>query len=195
MNFTQNKGSRGFTLLELMVVVAIVGILAAVVIGNVSAMVLRQKAQIGAVGFFKEFQSLPSLVRKSNATHFMQFSAVSGAATYKVYKDNGNGSFNRAEEILVPVANQPSLVIGRGSATGSPASWISTAVIHGNWNLTTASGAEVITCANDVTGSIRNGHVYFYSTAYPKAVFCVAVQTGRRSVKLYQWNGGSWKEM
>jgi len=198
MNFTQNKGSRGYTLHELIVVVAIMGIIAALSVGNVNALVLRQKAQIGAVGFFKEFQSLPALVRKSSATHFIQFSAISGAATYKVYKDNnGDGSFDRDEDTFVQVRDQPNLVIGRGTVPSgsSPATWISTAVIHDNWKLLGTSGADVITCHNDITGSIRSGHVYFYSDAYPSVVYCVAVQTKHRSVQIFQWNGGSWKEM
>jgi type IV pilus assembly protein PilA len=94
----QLKGQKGFTLIELMIVVAIIGILAAIAIPNFLAYQAKSKQSEAKVSLGAIFTSVVAFQAESNPTTFLpvQISAIgwgpSGNPRYSFWYQDGTGT-------------------------------------------------------------------------------------------------------
>ena len=77
-----NRGSKGFTLVELLIVVAILGILAAVVLPNVTGLVGEGQTEAAAAELVTVQTAMDTMMAKSNLTSVTATAATSNMSSF-----------------------------------------------------------------------------------------------------------------
>lgn len=207
----------GFTLLELLVAISIVGILAAVSAYGVSRFVLEMRSEQHVLAFHSELKSLRALAIKDNERYLVHLNRT--ASDYYVTIDEDKdydytigdwnaGKLNAIRTSFNSVAGSGFLTFGvPDPVPSSPAvpdySMMDSWPIRGEWNqmaITLPSGASDntwyrIVFEPDELGSINNGIIYLRNSSVPKVGYAIFKTPGINEILLYKWNGSKWYKM
>ena len=87
------KNYKGFSLVELLIVIAMVGIMAAIAIPNMSEFVRKNRIQNQTRRIYSDLMNMRMMAANTNRTHFMEFGLAGNQ--YQVVEDtNGNNTKN-----------------------------------------------------------------------------------------------------
>jgi prepilin-type N-terminal cleavage/methylation domain-containing protein len=87
------KNYKGFSLIELLIVIAMVGIMAAIAVPNMSEFVRKNRIQNQTRRIYSDLMQMRLMAANTNRTHFMEFGLAGNQ--YQVVEDtNGNNTKN-----------------------------------------------------------------------------------------------------
>ena len=191
---TKNKMS-GFTLVELMVVVAIVAIIGSTITFGLTSMVMEKKAEQHIVGFWAELTSLRARSMKDNieynvfidpSTNTFSIKSVTAAGVATAVNLTGINSnrfkleFGRSPGVP-PITNTD--IIGSMNANGAP--------LCGDWDAN-----DSIVFKPDEMGSINSGVLYIINTNVPEVGYAIVKQPKQHTIKLLKYGrSDQWLEM
>ncbi len=214
MQLFKKIGSYGFTLLELLIAITIVGIIATSVTFSIRGFVVEKRSEEKVVGLWAELVSLRARAIRDNVPYLVGLQP--GADTYTVYKNNDcNYDIAAAHSTEVKTAfmddptstnsyldfattfgngqsitnELPALVFGLGASA-----------VAGLWSSDNSSVAgkdfqNTILFHPDEVGSINDGVFYLQNTARTNIGYAIAKLPNENSIKLFKWNGSTWYEM
>lgn len=193
------KNRRGFTLIELMITITVVGILASSVTFSVRNFVIEKRSEAVVLGFWQELVAMRSLAIRDNSYYFVDMDMTTNE--YEVYQDDGNKAFEGSgtdTEVTNTNISMGFDGIKFGKPTGFSASGLPNgsigigATVNGQW----ISGSNgLITFTNDEIGSITDGVLFIQNSALDHIGYAIVKPTNGNNIKLYKWNGSQWYEM
>jgi prepilin-type N-terminal cleavage/methylation domain-containing protein len=171
------RGKSGFTIVELMIVIAIMGVLTAIAIPTYITWLPKHRANAAARQLFADLQNARMRAISENNDYKVEF--ITGSNLYKVYDD----------AVLVKtinIGNHSGIGFGYSSAT--------------NWNGDGISGSVTFTgtpasVTFQPTGRAnKNGSIYFKptedATRTDRQRAVTVLLTGR--IRMYKNNGTGW---
>ena len=174
-------GKDGFTLIELMIVIAIVGVMAAIALPNLLAWIPDMRLKGAARDLYSDFQKARITAVKENKDVRIRFDYTAGTVGY-YYFDTDNDSIHDAGEYRRDMSTYKSGVAFPNSA---PVNCGGTTT---NWSSSAITQAPVITFSS--TGTANSGSVYIENQ---NKDICYSVTSQvYGAVKLRRAMGGSW---
>jgi prepilin-type N-terminal cleavage/methylation domain-containing protein len=173
--FLQVGGQEGFTLLEIVAVLAIISILAATVIISYDKMAMSTQLEKDVLTVYKELSSLKTLVMKFDK----QTKAV----------------FSSNKVIINKISRSDTLKLQTPVTFANAASGPSSTPF--NQTITAGSGGkglwkDSLVVRRDAICSIDSGYVLMSSSKVKSITYYLGVSGKNPGIQLYKWTGGSW---
>ncbi len=222
MSVVKKRNNRGFTLLELTIVVTIIGIISTSVTFSVRQFVVEKRSEEKVVAFWTELRSLKALAQKDNVPYLVKltvYEAETSNSWYNVYKDvNKNYVMDSGEDdhyssflhqsnkkdkaLYFGSPDDPNAIAFNKSAKAGGSAYNKTTAVQGKWNKDKFIGTEgekptenTIIFQPDNLGSINYGLLYIRNRAVPHIGYALVKAPNTNTIKLYKWNGSQWYEM
>ncbi len=206
-----SKKTQGFTLLELIIAITIVGIISTTVTFSIGQYIREKKSEQYVVGFFNELRSIRARAIKDHERYVVKLDLSAQNGDYFLFMDSDNdylpladksdrirSSFMMGNKSSVLEFALPNPYPSPLAASGYPLS----SATAGEWQKITKVGtAGKVTVTNaiffkaDDIGTITNGVLYLRNTTVPKVGYAIVKASNSNELKLYKWSGNQWYEM
>ncbi len=179
---------QGFTLVEVLVVVTIMGILSAVLPGILSRVASERKGEQSILTFWMELRSLQAKVMRYDTPIIVTFDINNNSYTIAM-DDNKNGIIEEGESTLKSFSSSLAFGLSIPSPSALPPKVANYSVVNSNWS------DPGLTIANNATLSINGGHIYIKNSHENRLGYVVVVGGNSSDIELYKWSGGQWYKM
>lgn len=178
----------GFTLLEMMIIVVILGVLAAATGPSMISLVSERRFESGVMQFWAYMNNARTIVAKVDAPFVMVMDTTKN--TVIAYIDSiNNGTLSTSEKISgQPISDTILFALPTPFSGSAPSGAQSLATVSSTWK-------EGLRVENNATFSIKPGQVYFRNRARPEIGYCLLVRSGSSKIELFKWDGAKWYEM
>ena len=174
------KRNSGFSLVEIMVVVAIIGILSATVAISISGYVLERKEEQKVVELFSMLQQMRSYAHRDNTTYTLNLTART------ITPASGSPLFPNLGNVLGAITFQHNSPAGAPTTTAEGAFGSET----NGWQ------GGLITFSHEGIGEISKGVIYIQNTANRNVWYAITSRPGENFINLRKWSGnGNWNEL
>lgn len=178
---------HGFTIFEIIIVAALMGIIAALAIPKYQAISAQSELQKESWNFYRELSSARSIAMKNDACVWVKFST--SACTLSV-DTSGDGVRQPNEKVKTFVISMPvSIGIPVNGPVSAPDNLpFNSDGMAGEW-------ANQMVISNDAVGTINNGALYLKTSRLRRQTYCIGMSSQFQSMKLFKWDGSSWKTL
>jgi|GEM_PF-2381726 len=181
------KDELGFTIIEILMVTALMGIIAALAVPKYQAISAQSELQKQSWNFYRELTAARSIAMKNDALVWVKFST--SACTLSV-DTSGDGVRQPGEKVKTFVISTPvSIGIPLNGPVSAPDNLpFNSGGMAGEW-------ANQMVISNDAVGTINNGAVYMKNSRLRRHTYCIGMSSQFQSMKLFKWDGSSWKTL
>lgn len=194
----KRENSSGYTLIELLIAVAVVGIIASTVSFSVFDLVVEKRSEHDVLGFWSELSALRARALKDNVGYQVVLDVANN--NYEIQRMDATGNVvvdvpGLRSHITNLVFGRPKLSNGNNAPdidlkSGLAAGDVDGERFDGVW---AADGA--ITFTSDEMGSISSGVLYVKNKSVPEVGYAIVKYPNLHTIKLLKWSRTQWYEM
>ena len=191
---SKNKNS-GFTLVELMITITIIGILSTTVTMSIRNFVVERRAEVDVVAFYNQLKTVRTLAKRDNRTYIVRVTAAEvGAPSFTVHRINNAGAVVAVTE---PILSDQVVISNAIRTTQLPAPI--PPELGGGINNWTADRNNGIVFRNDEIGTINSGALFLQNARIDDIIYAIirpAPDASGREINEIQLfrrrGGGNW---